>query len=889
MVLAQELPVPYLCNGKYGLANAQAELISPCIYDEMLGHGNAPFYSVKREKLWGIINAKGEVIFPLSINLESTYRHDYGPDVMPLFEWRMTTKGSWDYIQTGLYSLEDIYTGSMYYFNPDFRNNHQKAYAIKTEGPIKWADEFAENRVGLWKVKSKEGKFNFLNKQGNEVLEKDVFDGAVVAENLFVVADSAHRLGLYSRTLNSLSPHFYSSILATANKSIIQLVQYPEKDSPSLYHAYAINGKFLGEQKNISIYVNGQNICIQDTFESRLIDTSGNIVAVFTEGKLDPLDDIFWKLKTIDNKMGIVSLNGNVLAEPKYSELLAIKKDRFGYYLGGKGGIMDSQFHEIWSLDSAIVCDTFFYLKGYYKIKNPDTQPTLFGVVDSAGQIVIHPKYSRIDYSVESGLFLVSRDSVSAIFDRQGLEILPETTSLKKFNHYRKVIVATYPSEEREYSYNGILMKSHLAWKPLLRILHMNRKSYLASPDSIPLTEAIYFDLRKYEDFETRTRIYVGYIQESNTYQILSEEGKLICPEGFELQMDNFNQPEVEAGLIFVVHSMDVEANILLPRSGVISYTGDWILEPSNIRLRRIRESMFVVTSEDQSKFPLYNRYGDVLTTKPYSYSAQGNGLPLQHNRLIVMYGADSIAYANFLRHSSDITLYRSGAKTMVRGDRGNEIPQFVYGFIDSAGHEVIPPVYSFLEQFRTEYTTGSKIDSNGKSHSYILDLNGHAKLTTDYDRLSFLENNLQFLKCEKDGLVGIIDTNGVEYVPAAYTSVEPVQSMPGVFMAKDMFYSYILFSDGGKQKIGPNASIEVKGKGGFRITSISGYENGKKSVWLHFFNKTGNHLRELSGLEVASGPFSEMLDDEYIALKKLDNPLPFAVHMSTGRFFTDQ
>lgn len=889
VVQAQELVVPFLCNGKYGLANAQAEMISPCIYNEMLCNGNAPFYSVKKDKLWGIINAEGEIIFPVSINLESTYRHDYGPDIMPLFELSRTSNESWDYISTGLYSLEDIYTGSLYYFNPNFPTNYQKAYATKTKGPIQWADEFAENRVGLWKVKSKEGKFNFLDKQGNEVLLKDVFDAAVVAENLFIVADSAHRLGLYSRTMTSLSPHFYSSILATSNQNIIQLVQNLEKDSTSIYHAYSINGNFLGEQKNNGMYVNGQNICIQDTFGSRLIDTSGNVLAVFKMGQLEPLGDIFWKLKTLDNKIGIVSLNGEILVEPKYANLIALKKNRFGFYFEGTGGIMDSQFYEIWSLDSAIVYDTFFYLKGFYKIKSPDARSALFGVVDSAGQLVIHPNYSSIDYSVESGLFLVSRDSVSAIFDRQGKEILPETASLKKINHYRKVIVATHPSEEREYSFNGILLKTFPAWKPQLRILHMNRKSFLATADSIPLTEAIYYDIRKHEDFETRTRVYVGYIQETNTYQVFNEEGKLICPEGFELQMDNFNQPEVEAGLIFVVHSLDVKANMLPFRSGVISYSGEWILKPSNVRLRRIRESMFVATSEDQSKFPLYNRYGDIITTRPYSYSAQGNGLPLQHNRLIIMYGTDSIAYAKYLSGMSEIALSRSGAKTEVLGVSRNSAPKFVYGFIDSTGHEVIPPEYSLLDQFRFEYTTGSKIDSNGKSHSYILDLNGHAKLTTDYDRLSFLENNVKFLKCEKDGLVGVIDTNGVEYVPAVYASVEPVQSMPGVFTAKDMFYSYILFTDGGKKKIGPNAPIKVIGKGDIRITSISGFENGRKSVWIHFFDKTGNHLMELRDMEVASGPFSEMLNDDYIALKKLDNPLPFAVHIPTGRLFTDQ
>ncbi|HSF88278.1 MAG TPA: WG repeat-containing protein, partial [Saprospiraceae bacterium] len=166
MVPAQELPVPYLCNGKYGLANTQAELILPCIYDEMLGNGNAPFYSVKNGGLWGVINTKGEIAYPISINVENTYRRRYGPEIMPMTEMQVHPNGKREYVRTALYLLKAGDSEAVYYFNPDFPKDFYKSYAPSTGGPMVWPYEFQEDRVGLHKVMTRKGKFNFLDVYG---------------------------------------------------------------------------------------------------------------------------------------------------------------------------------------------------------------------------------------------------------------------------------------------------------------------------------------------------------------------------------------------------------------------------------------------------------------------------------------------------------------------------------------------------------------------------------------------------------------------------------------------------------------------------------------------------------------------------------------------------
>jgi hypothetical protein len=878
-VCSQEKLIPYLANGQYGFADESGAIIVAPQFEEVTGSGYDALWSVKKNGKWSLVTRKGKWIESLSFDLRTTYRNEYGllVDDIPSKGW--TPYGKVSVIEPVLFEVENPATDELYYVNPEHPKSFYEAYQ-QTNDRVPFMDREADcARTGLLKVTTKEGKVNFLDSTGTAVLSNAVVNGKALGPALLLIANETGKLGLLNLRTD-LTPEFeYSKLYETDHPDVFLLSHMA---NGTFTYIHSDGHQIAKQQYDDVIRVVGDRILINEGYSGKLYNLSGEIVATIPQVNLQLFSAN--KIKTQSNKgygYGLVDLNGKMLAEPIFVSLSAFKNGIIGFADEKSGGIMDSNLVVRWKHDSIEVTQPVFSTTGYYQYSRKGKPWNVYGMIDSLGNTILDCQYTYFQFQPEVSLFEVRKVDSVAFFNHRG-EIIISFTKGTNAKTKHNAIQIEGGTREYLFSTNGKLIHTKDSWKPELVSSRIENKYYLTNEDGQVLSPGYNYPFQIVEDYTTNRRLYFARVTEVAA-QVFDDDAKSVCPDGYVAQLNSrdIGKPG-EAGLLLVVNEADTRLKSGSVRQGVINSKGEWVVPPDQQSILRVREEFFSTANIKTGATALYNRHGDIISSKSYSYPMRGNGVGISDNRLVVMYGREELAYLQFMK-----TILQVNEEWKPDGIIVDK-PAMFYGFINAQGEEVIPVQYDMVEEFRDNRAIVTKTDKHGVSMMSVIDTNG-TQVIRPYTSLEYLFANEVTYISKDNGKYGLLDSVGNILIPFAFESLTHARADIRVFYATDATNSYLIVPRQDPVKIGGLG--EISGNrlaSGYFVTTVQHRSSAIAQPETHFFNLKENHHFEMNGKTLMRGPFSEFLPAGYVAVNDISTVKPYVVSLKTGKVYKE-
>jgi hypothetical protein len=879
-VFSQEKLIPYLAKGQYGFADESGAIIVAPQFEEVTGTGYDALWSVKKNGKWSLVTSKGKLIESLNFDLQSSYRDEYGflvDDITPK-GWSWHKKGfNWE---PDLYEVENPATGEFYYVNPDHPKSFYEAYK-ETKDRAPFMDKEADcARTGLLRVTTKEGKVNFLDSTGTPVLTNAVINGRALGPTLLLIANETGKLGLQDLRTDMTPEFAYDKIFETDHPDVFLLSQR----ASGTYTYFHSDGHPIAIQKyDDVIRVVGDRILINEDNSGKIYNLKGKIVAIVPQVNLQ----LFFadKIKTQSNQVngyGLIDLNGTILSEPVFTSLSVFKNGIIGFTDEKSGGIMDSSLAVLWKHDSIEITQPVFLTTGYYQFSRKGKPWNTYGMIDSLGNTILDCQYTYFQFQPEVNLFEVRKFDSVALFNHHGEMIIPFTQGTNAKIQHNSIQIEGV-SREYLFGLNGKLVHWKDAWKPELVSNRMENKYYLTNADGQVLSPGYYYPFQIVEDYTTNRRLYFAKVTEE-TAHVFDDDAKMVCPEGYValLNTRDYERPG-ESGLLLVINEAESKLKTGNESRGVINSKGEWVVPPDQYYILRIREEYFATTNPKTGETALYNRYGNLISSKSYSYPTRGNGTKVSHNRLMVLYGRDELAYKQFMQ--TRIQINEAWRPDGIIGDG----PAMIYGFINSTGEEVIPVQYDLVEEFKDNRSVVTKTDKHGVSMMSVIDTNG-TQVIRPYTSLEYVFANEVTYLAKDNGKYGLLDSVGNILVPFVYTSLKHARADIRVFYATDATSSYLIMLGQDPVKIGGLGEISGgRQSNGYYVTTVQHRSSAIAQPETHFFNFKENHHIETEGITLMRGAFSEFLPTGYAAVNDITTVKPYVISLKTGKVYKDK
>lgn len=369
--------IPFkLKNGFYNILNPTNSKIESTSYDEIM-----PTYfnylKVRKDKLWGLMNPKGDLIIPIkyklildeNINYISASSYDRGSGEEIVVTDVFNRKGIKILSKSFNYCCD---------FDHDFKVYDQ--YKLKIKNNIILNNFF--NNVSGFTIFGQDKKINIRIKPGIEFLTQfNEFNNAIVYdknENDIKVIDTDNKILLkadyfqeYENSLEYLGENVYSlrdqnGLLALITKSGERLTPYKFKTIRKFKNNRALvkleNNyfEFIDKQGKTIIKLGNefQDNDIRDFYNNlsantvNVIDTLGNKITTPNLGNnqkilVETFHSNHFNFRNENYKFGIVSTNGKIIVSPKYDEISDFKYGYAVVKINGKYGIINDSGEEI--------------------------------------------------------------------------------------------------------------------------------------------------------------------------------------------------------------------------------------------------------------------------------------------------------------------------------------------------------------------------------------------------------------------------------------------------------------------------------------------------------------------------------------------------------------
>ncbi len=879
--IAQGMMLPYLSKEKYGVADEYGNVIIPPKYEAVITQKGIEIILVRQNGLWGVINAKDEILLPMNIedaqptNFEG--RNLNGPEMKQVFTAKTYTESA-NEIFTGshLYEVHDAAKEVLYYINPLVPQANYHAFRDFTKY-LRYTSKFSKARsTGMVKVAISEGRFNFIDTTGSLILKENIEEGDDVSAYVLAVQNEDKLYALVDTKGKALTTYVFSGVRSTDNFEFIIAekgsLKNNEKITYSLFDKY---GKLLVSDLRHAISVEGNSAILRYDDKAQLMDASGKIFFENKEGLISsafPRKDVF--LFCQNNLNGIVSEDGKILLSPKYDQLDHTLDGEWLFKKGKSFGVIDNLFHVKWTIDSLDVEPEWNYDAGFILIKTKANPESNVGLLDTLGHVILEPVYSSIDAPNGLGPLLAYKDSLNGLFDAQGKTIISLTDSIIHVNSYSGL--PEYPDPDAIYYSLKNSSRMKFMQKPPVKVTYKNDHAYLTDPTDHIVSQKPYKIIINLKGIKVNRALFVGYT-ESPFSDLVNEKGRSILPEGF--RFPGFESNYTAGGLALIYY---IPNEVLLAKyptgakfiSGVINGDGNWVIPPDST-LKKILVNEFIkVQLEGAKEFTLYDRHGKLIEGGPFTfipYLISDKEIPF--DRLIVGRPENWKTYKRLEQKYA-----KTGDYNLL--EKSNEMQ--LRGCIDHTGKTVIPFKYKFIGEFDFPFTEAYGKTKSGKSYTAIIDVDGNELIRTDYDELRILSGDSSLISFRKGDLVGLMDLKGQIIIPPKYTFIEKDKNAEEYILI-DSFSTYIgnMTDPEHRIKVGPTGKLVFDMQDDLLYTKVEADADEKQ--YYSAFDSSGKLLSSYVGVKFSPFFLNRRLPVGYLSVHDSKDGPAYIVNFRTG------
>ncbi|MBK8874201.1 MAG: WG repeat-containing protein [Bacteroidetes bacterium] len=417
-LIRSNLPISCLTlqmNNKLGLANSDGKVIYPAENDEVYNVEQFGYYSVKKEKLYGIYFSQSKDKKHTEIELDRITVDGYGA-VMASKKQKM-----------GIFNLQGEQITPFEYDN-DFISQYsgigfriskdKKRGVVDKQGKVivppiyDDVSTFTFQNSDVFKVKSG-SKYGIVNREGKVIIPVE-FEFINDLNNNYVVVTPQKKMGLFDKNGNNVIPVKYKFIARTPTPNSTVLV-LNEEDS---FNFLDKNNKILLPENVIEYgYVLGEDKLKTPKEEMSLLYVKSK------NGKWGLLDEMY----------------GTLNVPMVYDEIIQYTSLREGHNcfsvrIGKKYGLINEKNQELIPVKYDAINLSFAIATTYYNPYSPtNSKPNDFqivvakgdkyGTVNLKGEVVIPFQYSFLQRISYNGLFKAKTGKQYQIIDKAGLPI----------------------------------------------------------------------------------------------------------------------------------------------------------------------------------------------------------------------------------------------------------------------------------------------------------------------------------------------------------------------------------------------------------------------------------------------------------------------------------
>lgn len=265
-----------------------------------------------------------------------------------------------------------------------------------------------------------------------------------------------------------------------------------------------------------------------------------------------------------------------------------------------------------------------------------------------------------------------------------------------------------------------------------------------------------------------------------------SNQSEILVPlENHEVQIStDANEAQVQLDNIQRSNSEDVfKQKQTIEQKVIVEKKQNLLVKSSEIRIDEPEDSDALVLDKI--------RFETEKTDKNIKDSSQKARTETKKEFIIKIFGLDirfpyknKEKYSPQLQHktyvSKDTSDSKHAALTYDRIDYFGEKREYwaqvkndgKFGFIDTSGIEVVPPIYNRIDHFGEKRDNWAQVKNKGKFG--FIDVNGKEVVALKYDRIDFFGLSLEhWAQVKNKGLFGFIDVNGNEVVAPMYHRID--------------------------------------------------------------------------------------------------------------------
>lgn len=677
---------PFLSGEKYGLCDFEGNITTQPIYDE-IEESNVwkNHFEAVENGIRHIIDSKGNVIFSSPtkyISLQPLYddRYPHPDNLGRKIDFRLENNNL-----TAIFTYPNgvLKTKTFLNFDDYKRFNDIGRYTM---------NEIPSSNDAI-PVAIDSNNMNFVNNNLDYIFKESFFDGFAISNKLFAIAKTKGKYQLYNRAGQLLSVDPFVDAIPTDRADYAIIV----RNNNDMKISYLINNQ--GKELNLDI------TNFKSFSKNVLFGYSENLekYKLYTYGGKDlgiNLTDVSeWKnklniCKNENSKYGLMDENAHWILPAEFDQLNYISNNNYSFVKGDSCGIIESDGN----IKSKAQGNNIYHEIGaIYKIR----QNGKYGYIDTLGNILLETKYNELDVYMNKNkiLYIAKKGEKWGVIDSSQniiMDFLFENIDL-----YNMEVT----KDKAIYKIDSLGEIKHRLYKHPKDFKFDNKSSSLVDLDGKPISSEKYSFCKIINESSEKDFFYVMQNKNVNSYsinEVYNYNGKQIIPEGFY-----YRESDIERlGLLYIIsRTENTERNSNL---ALINSNGEFVYGPSIFPCYLIGKKMFAQYNNIDNSKTIYTADGKIHS-KQYPY--------LDHvfNRPLTRFG--------ILKPATKKIKNDKFEEKPIFIDLNYCKPNYLYGYLDENGYEVVPPKFERLSIFKN-FGIGIRTNNNSVT-SEIFDKSG--------------------------------------------------------------------------------------------------------------------------------------------------------------------
>ncbi|MEP6794950.1 MAG: WG repeat-containing protein, partial [Saprospiraceae bacterium] len=617
---------PFLAGDKYGIADENMNIISPAIYKDVITVKDGALSLVRVDSSWEVIGKHGEKL--ITKKLYGEFAQDYtGPTGISMDQAysKMNEVAEGKFSKVSLFTIVDPVHRIQYYVNPNSPLPKYLSFIYNSEKPdvVGFGAIPDPVNTGVIRVIMPDSKINFIDTTGKLLFDESVSEGDVYGSNVIAIQGEHNEIKIYDRNQDLLSGYSYNNVSSSQNGMYIHCQRKISTDAGIKYSndLFDTHGTPILKEKLQRAYGTRTMIFDNDSTGAYLYSPEGLLIKTFPACTLlynyvNPEMPFILK----DKKSGLINSKGLYVVEPNYESLSPRSENLTFFTRGSKSGIMDESFREKWQLDSVKIISEFQNKPGYYLISDFNSRPSLIGLADSLGKIILPISFSTLSFIMSWDIIVGTTDSISAIYSLNGEYILP----LGKINYEFDTGELRIWEADSVKVYDRSFKMVH-SWDRVQEELKaFNEKGAYGMKNAAGqiVTKPIYEEIRRMQEIVTDKWGYLARRIEvkQDSADLLNQYGQNILPKGYVFYFPNAQDGTGNKMPFIVTNQEDIKENLSTPRTGLIDLSGRWVIKPDSQKIHIIGNKIIVTTNAKTLERHFHDLSGNIISRKPYQY-----------------------------------------------------------------------------------------------------------------------------------------------------------------------------------------------------------------------------------------------------------------------------